>query len=91
MWLSNLTKNALEQKEKDLLCVFCPLTQTQILLGADAGFCVFSRWNQVKDNKHPLSPVLLPVGDDGEAVRVVSVAADVRVPPGHTCWRGVIL
>lgn len=32
-----------------------------------------------------LSPVLLPVGDDGEAVRVVPVAADVRVPPGHTC------
>lgn len=42
-------------------------------------------------DKHPLPPVLLPVGDDGEAVRVVPVAADVRVPPGHTCRRGVIL
>lgn len=32
-----------------------------------------------------LSPVLLPVGDDGEAVRVVPVAAHIRVPAGHTC------
>lgn len=48
-------------------------------------------WNLVKDNKHLLSPVLLPVGDDGEAVRVVSVTADIRVPPGHTCRRSVIL
>ena len=38
-----------------------------------------------------LSPVLLPVGDDGQTVRVVPVAADVRVPPGHPCRRSVIL
>lgn len=38
-----------------------------------------------------LSPVLLPVRDDGETVRVVPVAADVRVPPGHSCRRRVIL
>ena len=34
-----------------------------------------------------VSPVLLAVGDDGQAVRVVAVAADVRVPPGHACRR----
>lgn len=38
-----------------------------------------------------LSPVLLPVGNDGETVGVVSVAADIRVPPGHACRRSVIL
>lgn len=37
------------------------------------------------------SPVLLPVGDDGEPVCVVPVAADVGVPPGHPCGRRVIL
>lgn len=51
----------------------------------------FSDETRSKTQKHPLSPVLLPVGNDGEAVRVVSVAADVRVPPGHSCRRSVIL
>ena len=33
------------------------------------------------------SPVLLAVGDDGQPVRVVAVAAHVRVPPGHARGR----
>lgn len=50
------------------------------------------KWRiQVKDNKIPLSPVLLPIGDDRESVCVVSVTADISVPPGHTCRCSVIL
>lgn len=43
------------------------------------------------NNKHSVSPVLLPVGDDGKAIRVVSVTADIRVPSCHSCRRCVIL
>lgn len=47
-------------------------------------------WTSVS-SKHSVSPVLLPVGDDGKAIRVVSVTADIRVPSCHSCRRRVIL
>lgn len=47
--------------------------------------CITTRLNS------PVSPVLLPIGDDGQSIGVVPVAADVRVPPGHTCRCCVIL
>lgn len=40
--------------------------------------------------RHGNVAVLFPVRNDGEAVCVVSVTADIRVPPGHTRRRSVI-
>lgn len=54
--------------------------------------CIASTSAIYSDKNGPrLSPVLLSVGNDGEAISVVSVAADVRVPPGHPRRRRVVL
>lgn len=37
------------------------------------------------------SPVLFPVGNDRKSIRVVPVAADIRVSSGHSCRRSVVL
>lgn len=69
-----------EQKEKTKTQQFGTLQETHLVT-----VLVNPGKKKQTNKKQFFSPVLLSVGNDGEAVGVVSVAADVRVPPGHPC------